>query len=100
MNDKFLNMLGLARRAGQVCIGYDKTLALVHAKKVFAVFCACDLSPKTKKGLCIAAENTDIQIISTASSIFEMSNAIGIKAGIVGITNDGFAKRLIELSQQ
>lgn len=99
MNNKFLSMLGLARRAGKTVFGYDKALASIHAKKVFAVFCAKDLSEKTKKGLVYAAENSNIKIISVSETLFEITTAVGMKTGIVGITDIGFANRLIELCE-
>ena len=97
MNDRFLSMLGIARRAGKVEFGYDKALAAVHSGKAKAVFCAADLSPKTKRGLDLAAEGTRIKIISTERSMFDITNAVGLKTGIVAVTDSGIANKLISL---
>ncbi len=100
MNDRFLSMLGMARRAGKACFGYDKALGNIHANKAKAVFCASDLSPKTKKGLDYAAENTNIKIVTVSRTMFEMTSAVGLKTGIVCITDSGFANKLISLAEQ
>lgn len=97
MNDRFLSMLGIARRAGKTEFGYDKALSAVHSRKAKAVFCAADLSPKTKRGLDLAADGTSIKIISTDRSMFDISNAVGSKTGVVAVTDLGIAKKLVSL---
>ena len=97
MNDRFLSMLGIARRAGKAEFGYDKALTAVHSGKAKAVFCAADLSPKTKRGIDFAAEGTSIKIISTDRSMFDITNAVGLKTGIVAVTDSGIANKLISL---
>ncbi len=94
MQNKFLSLLGMARKANRVSLGYDKALEAVHSGKSYAVFLASDLSKKTKRGLVFAAENTDIAIISTEFSIFEITNAVGTKTGVVSVNDAGFAKKL------
>lgn len=94
MQNKFLSLLGMARKANRVSLGYDKALEAVHSGKSYAVFLASDLSEKTKRGLVFAAENTDIAIISTEFSIFEITNAVGTKTGVVSVNDAGFAKKL------
>lgn len=97
MNDRFLSMLGIARRAGKAEFGYDKALSAIHFGKAKAVFCASDLSPKTKRGLDFAAEDTNIKIITAERTMFDISNAVGIKTGIVAVTDSGIANKLISL---
>lgn len=97
MNDKFLSLLGMARRAGKTEFGYEKSLGSIYNKKAKAVFCACDLSEKTKRGLVFAAEDTNIDIITVKYSMFEMSNAVGLKTGIVTVTDFGFVRKLKSL---
>ena len=63
------------------------------------MFCAADLSPKTKRGLDLAAEGTSIKIISTERSMFDITNAVGLKTGIVAVTDSGIANKLISLNE-
>lgn len=96
-NDKFLSLLGMARKANKVSLGYDKALEAVHNGKAFAVFVASDISEKTKRGLVFAAEEIGIEIISVEYSIFDFTNALGTKTGIVSVNDNGFAKKLVSL---
>lgn len=100
MNDKLLSLLGMARRAAKTEFGYDKALGSIHSGKAKVVFCASDLSEKTKRGLVFAAEDSNIRIITVNRTQFEITSAVGLKTGIVCVTDSGFAKRLIELYEQ
>ena len=97
MQNKFLSLLGMARKANRVSLGYDKSLEAIHTFKACVVFVANDISQKTKKGLVFAAEESDIKIVDTPYSIFEFTNAVGTQTGIVSINDSGFAKKLVSL---
>lgn len=97
MQNKFLSLLGMARKANRVSLGYDKALESVHTFKAHVVFVANDISEKTKRGLVFAAEESGIEIITTDYSIFDFTNAVGTKTGIVSINDSGFAKKLVSL---
>ncbi|MBQ4155819.1 MAG: ribosomal L7Ae/L30e/S12e/Gadd45 family protein [Clostridia bacterium] len=98
-NNKFLSLLGMARKANRVSLGYDKSLEAVHNCKASVVFIANDISEKTKRGLVFASEETGVEIISVEYSIFDFTNALGTKTGIVSINDNGFAKKLVSLLQ-
>lgn len=97
MQNKFLSLLGMARKANRVSLGYDKSLEAVHSFKSYVVFVADDISEKTKRGLVFAAEESEIEVITTPYSIFDFTNAVGTKTGIVSVNDSGFAKKLISL---
>ncbi|MBQ7128731.1 MAG: ribosomal L7Ae/L30e/S12e/Gadd45 family protein [Clostridia bacterium] len=97
MQNKFLSLLGMARKANRVSLGYDKALDAVHSGNSHAVFLASDLSQKTKRGLVFAAEEYEIPVISTEFSIFEITNAVGTKTGVVSVNDAGFVKKLLTL---
>ena len=63
----------------------------------FSRFTRSDISEKTKRGLVFAAEESGIEVISVPYSIFEITNAVGTKTGIVSIDDNGFAKKLVSL---
>ena len=94
MQNKFLSLLGMARKANRVSLGFDKSLDAIHSGNSHAVFLASDLSEKTKRGLVFAAEEANIAVITTEFSIFEISNAVGTKTGVVSVNDAGFAKKL------
>lgn len=97
MQNKFLSLLGMARKANRVSLGYDKALEAVHSGKSFAVFLAKDLSEKTKRGLVFAAEQDEIPVVTIEYTIFEITSAIGSKTGVVSVNDSGFAKKLLTL---
>ena len=49
MNNKALNMLGLAQKAGKMVGGYDATNIAILNKKAMLVFIASDISNNTKE---------------------------------------------------
>ena len=96
MTDRFLGTLGICRKAGKCILGYTKTEESVKANKVFAIFIASDISPKTEKELRYLTRDKEISVVKTHYSMFEISNRVGMKTGIVAIEDDGFATALIE----
>lgn len=99
MSSKLLALMGIARGAGKVELGYDKSLESMHKFKSFVVFVACDISPKTKKGLDYASEEDDIPVYTLPYTMFDLSNAVGQKTGIISINDAGFAKKMVQLLQ-
>lgn len=91
---RFLGTLGICRKAGKCSLGYTKTEESVKANKVFAIFIASDISPKTEKELRYITRDKEIPVIKTHYSIFEISNSVGMKTGIIAIEDNGFAVAL------
>ena len=100
MNNKLLSLLGIAKKAGRIVCGYEKALESIHKHKAYIVFTASDLSEKTERGLIYACEEMDTKVKRLGVSMFELSNAVGQKTGIVSVNDKGFAKRLIELNAE
>ncbi|NLK65673.1 MAG: 50S ribosomal protein L7ae [Tissierellia bacterium] len=48
---KIYSMLGIARKGGNVSIGFDSTKLNIENNKSFLVIIACDASEKTKKNI-------------------------------------------------
>lgn len=98
MNNKLLSLLGMCRRAGKLTVGYEKTLEQLQKRKLCAALVAADTAPRTEKELRFHAKET-IPVLRIAQTKEELSHAIGTAAGVVGITDQGFAKQTILLSQ-
>lgn len=99
MNEKIFSLLGLARRAGKLATGHDAVIgAVVKNNAKLCIVCA-DASQRLKNELAHACnfENKNIALIESDFSAGEMSKAIGIKAAVVAVLDDGFSKRLSEL---
>ncbi len=95
MTNKFLSLLGMAKKAGRLSCGYEKVLESVHRKKARAIFAADDLSEKTLRGIQYACEETGNEVLRLPVSMFEVSNAVGQKTGIVSVEDKGFAGKLL-----
>lgn len=88
--NKFLSMLGLARRAGKLTAGYDAAVESVRSGSSKGLVAAADISPKTEKNLRFEAEKQGLLILKSGSTIQEISIAIGKKAGVISIDDKGF----------
>ncbi|MCS4486285.1 YlxQ family RNA-binding protein [Staphylococcus americanisciuri] len=94
---QFLNFLGLAMRAGKVKTGESVLLAELKKHRLKLVLIAGDASENTKKTLVnkCTTYNTPYRVVSNR---YELGVAIGKEARVnVGITDNGFAKKLITM---
>ena len=91
--DLFLSTLGLARRAGKLCRGFESTVE--NAGIIDTVFLANDCSDRTRKTISEIFAELNKQPVNVNYSKFELGVAIGTKpVGIIGVTDAGFAKLL------
>ena len=100
MNSSPLPLLGLARRAGKLEIGFDVVKECMLEGKAYLVVCAEDISPKTFKEINFFAAkspNHDLAIIKLNFDRDALSKAIGKSAACVAVKDDGFAKKIQQL---
>jgi len=99
MNDKFLNLLGMCRKAGKCATGFEASIAALHARKAAAVFWADDISPKTVKELRFHAGGQNI-LYPIAYTKAQIGASVGINAGIIAILDTGFAGKALSLKEE
>lgn len=92
MNNKLLSLLGMCRKAGRMTVGYQKTVELFAKKKILLVLVAADTAQRTEKELRFHADST-LPVIRLEQTKEQLSAAIGVSAGVVGITDEGFANQ-------
>lgn len=97
MNDKFLSLLGMARRAGKISLGHDAAKDSANRKKAKLIVLALDASERLKKEFRTKAENTHTDILFSHYTIEEISLAVGSKAGVLTVDDGGFSKKLREI---
>ena len=95
--NRILSLLGLVRRAGKMAIGYNETLSTAKSKKAYLIMFANDISPKTAKEANFVGEKYKVPVIKLDCMLDELSASIGIKAGVVAVTEKGFAEKLLTL---
>ena len=101
MNDKVLNLLGLARRAGKLSIGHDAGVGDLKSGKARLCIISADASQRLKdeiNGLC---KRLDTKAILSAYTMQELGISIGSKSiAVLTVNDEGFAKRIIELTRE
>lgn len=88
--DKTLQLLSLARKANKLITGEEFVTDAIRNKKVFLVFLASDAGVNTTKKITDKTKYYNIPLIN-AYSCLELSQAIGKKRMVIGITDLGFA---------
>ncbi len=98
MNDKFLSLLGMARRSGNLCLGHDAAVSSIVKNKAQLCIVSHEGSDRLKKEMAHACsfEEKNIPVIIVSYEITELSKAIGSKAAVITVTDEGFAKALIK----
>ena len=98
MNDKFLSLLGMARRSGKLSLGHDASVASIVRNKAKLCVVSSEGSERLKKEMQHACkyEDKDIPLLISDYSILTLSSAIGSKAAVITVDDEGFAKALIQ----
>lgn len=99
MNDAFLNLLGLARRASRLSPGHDAALAAVLRKRAQLILLTSDASERLEREFVRAGEGR-IRILKVRYTMNEIDHAAGVKAAVLTVDDEGFARRLQQLNDQ
>ncbi len=99
MNDRLLSLMGLCRRAGKLTVGNDVVTEAVTNGEASLVLTASDVSPNTLKKLVRTCESCGVDCIRLSRTKEELSLAIGRFAAVTAVCDEGFARKLRELSQ-
>ncbi len=97
MADKVLSLLGLCRRAGKLEGGFDMCALAARHGEAKLLLAAVDISEKTYKNLRFEAERAGIPCARAEALMAELGKACGLRAGVLAVTDEGFAKALLEL---
>ena len=98
MNDRFLSLLGMARRSGSLSLGHDAAVSSVVKSRAKLCVLSFEGSDRLKKEMNHACTygGKNIPLLITDYTITELSAAIGSKAAVITVDDDGFAKALQE----
>lgn len=93
MNNKLAGLLGIARRAGHILIGFDAVRAALLAGRTRLILLASDCSPKTEKELRFAGKSTPCPILCAGATKEELAAALGLQKPVAVVATDdsGFA---------
>ncbi len=97
METKVLTLLGFAAKAGRLSYGFSASEESLLRKKAKLIISANDVSEKSRKEISFKAQKGECQVLTLSNtSIFELSNAVGHKCGIISVNDEGFAKAMKE----
>lgn len=93
MEPKLSGLLGIARRAGHIFIGFDAVKGLLYSGKARLVLLAEDCSAKTEKELRFAGREGHCPIRTIAADKAAMAAALGMEKPVAAVATDdhGFA---------
>lgn len=94
---KLLNLLGLAQRAGKVISGEGMVVEAIRSQKTpYLVLIASDAGANTKKKVQDKSHYYHVPCALFATSL-QLSQALGKKRIVIAITDAGFAKKMKQL---
>jgi len=102
MENNYLSLLGLARRAGMLAIGDESARVALQSKKARMLIMASDASKRTKETFSFISESMDIPYIEVRESREELGNALGKRpCAAVAVCDIGFSAAIVKkLSMQ
>jgi len=95
--EKIFGLLTICRKAGRMTMGFDSVKESILTGKAKAVFLASDISAKTEKEVRFFAGRASVSTERIDATVEEIEFFTGKKAGVIGICDEGFARKLTEL---
>lgn len=86
--------LSLCKKAKKLVLGMDPVVTALKEKKLVAVFLGCDLSQNSKKEIEFYCTKYETETVTLPLNMNEIWYAVGKRAGIVGITDQGLYNKL------
>lgn len=97
MNDRLLSLLGLARRAGRVSMGFDPVCDSAAKGEAVLVLYTEDISAGSLKKLEKSIEPTGVRMTRLSCDMDALAAAIGKNVRIVSLNDAGFAGKAKQL---
>ncbi|MDE7164436.1 MAG: hypothetical protein K2O04_03330 [Clostridiales bacterium] len=87
--DKFVTMIGFARRSGKIVYGLD---SLKSAKNIKLLAVSDTASDNLKRNMELIADKKEIPIVT----VIQMENALGNNVKALGLTDTNMAKAVVD----
>ena len=95
-NDRLLSLLGIARKAGRLSLGFDSVCESAAKGEAELILTASDISEGTLDKLRRSVQEK-VRILGTPYSIADIGGALGKSVRIISINDSGFAEKAGEL---
>lgn len=104
MNNSYLQLLGLAKRASLLALGDEAARTAISLSSAKLLLISADASERTKETFAYLAENAEVLYIEISESREELGNALGKRPlSVVAICDVGMAaavaKKLAEVNE-
>lgn len=97
MNNKFLQFLGITRKAGKLVIGYNKCEELLKTGTANLVILSKDISENSKKKFEKYSLEHNIDVVNIFSSS-ELGNVLGMESiKVICVADENMSKKLKSL---
>ena len=97
--DKMLSFLGLARKSGNLLLGYNKNEEAVKFRKLKLILISKDAATNTKDKFRGYGEKYAVPVIENYTP-FELGSALGYEEiAVVGVLDKNMAKKLLILHE-
>ena len=100
LSQKLTGILSICRKAGKMEIGFAPMKETLPTGRVKGVVTASDISPKTFKEVQFYCQKYHVPVCPVPLTIAELGGAIGRKAAVAAILDDGFYDRIFQLCEQ
>ena len=94
MKRNLLSTLGLCKKAGKLAEGFEPVIEVTRGGEACLILTANDLSPKSEKEIVRVAESCGVAHLCAQVSMDELHAALGKRAGILAITDQGLAQTI------
>lgn len=99
-NDRLMNLLGLARKAGKLELGGEAVKQDVRRHRAKLVLLSADLSQRTAQAMRDEAEKAGVRAAALPVGMDAVQAALGKRAGVIAVNDNGFAQALLKLSAE
>ncbi len=102
MQNKYMSMLGLARRAGRLAMGHDLVIDSIKNRKSKLVLLSSDSSPRLHEEIASASDRylKSLPCVRIKENMEEIHFLLGYRAGVISVNDMNFANRILELINQ
>lgn len=98
MQNKFINLLTICRKAGKLITGFDASKDAAVKCKAKCILLSSDVSAKTKKEISFTAEKNNLPVITIPADMSDLAAVFHKKTAVMAVCDDGFAHRFAEMS--
>ncbi len=98
MENKALGLLGIAKRAGHIHIGFDAVKATITSGQAQLVLLAADRSERTEKEVRFTAQHHPCPIRLLTADKAVLSHALGLQkpVAVIAVDDRGFATAMLK----